>query len=76
MPGNVQGFTPADLARLRSVHTNPGHTTPHVREQRHGLRVVRVVRRMTDSGAVVTTREFGNRRDVHVHAPLIVGRLR
>jgi hypothetical protein len=35
---------------------------------------------MTDSGAVVAVRDrtdrHGEHRDVHVHAPLVVGRLR
>lgn len=79
MPG-LQGYSPADLARLKTVQVNPGRTAPRVREERRGLRVVRVVRRRTDSGAVVavrdrTDRHGGEHRDVHVHAPLVVGRL-
>lgn len=77
MPG-LQAFTPADLARLKTVQANPGRTAPVVRETRKGLRLVRVVRRMTDSGAVVavrdhTDRDGGEHRDVHVHAPLVRG---
>ncbi|MFB4285709.1 hypothetical protein ACBJ59_61355 [Nonomuraea sp. MTCD27] len=79
MPG-IQAYTPADLARLRTVQTSPGRAVPHVREERRGLRVVRVVRRLTDSGAVVAVRDRTDRRgeehrDVHVHAPLVIGRL-
>ncbi|OUC99315.1 hypothetical protein [Streptosporangium minutum] len=73
----LQGYTPADLARLRSVQTNQGHTTPMVRDRRVGLQVVRVVRRATDSGAIVTTREHyhhrGDHKDVHIQAPHIRG---
>lgn len=81
MPGSVQGFTPADLAQLKTVQTNPGRARPVAREERRGLRVVRVVRQRTDSGAIVavrdrTDRHGGEHRDVHVHAPLVVGRLR
>ncbi|MFJ2029423.1 hypothetical protein [Streptosporangium sp. NPDC087985] len=79
MPGNLQGFTPADLARLRSVQTSQGRTAPRVVERRVGLRMVRLIREVTDSGATITTREYHARRsdhvDVHVHAPLIRGAL-
>ncbi|MFD8556619.1 hypothetical protein ACFV1N_04910 [Streptosporangium canum] len=76
MPGSLQGFTPADLARLRSVQANAGRTVPRVRERRVGLRMVRIISRATDSGAIVTTREHyrrGDHRDVHVQAPHIRG---
>lgn len=74
MPG-LQGYSPADLARLRTVQANPGTSAPVVREHRQGLRLVRVVRRRTESGAIVTTRERPAGMDVHVRAPLVVGRL-
>ncbi|MEV7011540.1 hypothetical protein [Streptosporangium sp. NPDC051022] len=73
----LQGYTPADLAKLRSIQTSPGRTVPRVREHRVGLRVVRLIRRGTDAGAIVTTREYfarrGDHRDVHVQAPHIRG---
>lgn len=76
MPG-LQAYTPADLAKLRTIQANAGRTVPRVTERRVGLRMVRVIRKMTDSGAIVTTREHyarrGDHKDVHVQAPLITG---
>lgn len=73
----IQGYSPADLARLRSVQINGGRTAPRRREVRDGLRVVRLIRRPTDSGATVVTKEYyarrGDHKDVTVHvAPIRV----
>lgn len=64
MPG-IRGYSPADMARLRSVQANQGRTKPMVVERRVGLRMVRMVRKVTDSGATVLTREYFARRGDH-----------
>ncbi|MFI6813777.1 hypothetical protein ACIBG7_15255 [Nonomuraea sp. NPDC050328] len=76
----LQGYTPADLARLKSIQTNAGATKPDVREPIVNGRRVRIVRRRTDApGVLVLTREYhrvhGDHKDVEVRVPLIRARL-
>lgn len=61
----VQGYTPADLARLRTIQINAGRTRPRVREYRQGLRTIRWIGRPTESGAIAITREYWDQRRRH-----------
>ncbi|MGW4469663.1 hypothetical protein ACWENQ_08320 [Nonomuraea sp. NPDC004354] len=73
----LQGYTAADLARLRSVQANAGRTAVRRREPIVNGRRIRIIRRLTDSGAVVLTREYhrvhDQHKDVTVRVPLIKG---
>ncbi|MGC5009743.1 hypothetical protein ACLQ2R_03155 [Streptosporangium sp. DT93] len=74
----LKGYGPADLARLASVQTNAGRTVPKVIERRVGLRMVRLIRKTTDSGAIVLTKEYwrrGDHKDVTVAPPHLIGRI-
>lgn len=78
----LQPYSPADMRRLKSLQIHAGRSRPVRREFREGLRVVRLVRRPTDSGAVVLTRNYwrkGDHQDVTVRpapirVPLLVRR--
>lgn len=81
----IQPYTPADMRRLKSLQFHPGRSRPVRREWYEGLRVQRLVRRQTDSGAVVLVRNQwrrgGDHQDVTVRpapvrAQLLVARPR
>lgn len=71
----LQGYGPEDLARLRSVQANAGRARPVVREPVVNGRRVRLIRRVSDTGAVIRTREYhrlhDQHRDVMIQAPAI-----
>jgi hypothetical protein len=73
----LQGYSATDLARLRSVQANAGRTRAVRREPIVDGRRIRIVRRLTDSGAVVLTREYhqvhDQHKDVTVRVPVIRG---
>ncbi|MGW4641801.1 hypothetical protein ACWEN6_25005 [Sphaerisporangium sp. NPDC004334] len=74
----IQPYTMADLKRLRSLQFDPGRSRPQRKEFRRGLRMVRLVRWRTDSGALVLTREHwhkGDHKDVTVRPAVVRGSL-
>lgn len=77
--GTIQPYTPADMRRLRSLQFHPGRSRPVRRETFEGLRVKRVVRRFTDTGATVWVRNQwrtgGDHQDVTVRPAPVRGRL-
>lgn len=75
----LQGYTPADVARLKSVQANAGRTKPKVKTPMVNGRRIRLVRKLTDApGVVVLTREYhrvhGDHKDVTIRVPLIRAR--
>ncbi|MFI6814424.1 hypothetical protein ACIBG7_18580 [Nonomuraea sp. NPDC050328] len=72
----LQGYTPDDLARLKSIQTNNGYTAPRRREPIVGGRRVRLIGQVTETGALVITREYRGKRhdqqrDVTVQVPAL-----
>lgn len=75
----LQGYGPADLARLKSVQANQGRTKPKVKTPMVNGRRIRLIRKLTDApGVVVLTREYhrvhGDHKDVTIRVPLIRAR--